>query len=443
LVVGAGCAGIAAALAAARTGASTMLVERAGFAGGYITGVQGASFDGFVDLRSGLPVVGGIVFELVPLAARTSAPGDYARTRFRFNAEIGQMRGVQDLAYIRFDIERLKLVADRLFRQAGVRVLYHTVVADALCRGTHVDGVVLANKAGLSVVKPRAIVDASGDADVVAFAGGAYEMSDAAMQPMSLHFRIGNVQLTPETRDQCAAVLQRAHAEGKLHQYGGPWMANFDADDYYFNATRIAGNGTRPEDLTRAETQGREDAWLMFEAFKAEVPAFRDSYLVNTGPVAGVRETRRIRGTKTLTAGDIEDRRAQPDVVSLGGWWLDRHPKGGSGYHPHLMVRPYDIAYGTLVPQGLANVWVAGRCHSAESAALASSRVTITCMGMGQAAGTAAAMAVARKEGAHELAVRDLQARLLADGAIILERAEEVRKVGDALGAVSVASASQ
>ncbi len=443
LVVGAGCAGTVAALAAARHGASVLVVERAGYAGGYITQVVGASLDGFTDVRSGLPVVGGIVFELARAAGRTDASGDFATTSFRFNAEIGQMRDVSDRAYIRFDIERFKLVADRMLRAAGVLILYHSVVADVLREGDRVTGVVLANKAGLSVVKPKAIVDASGDADVVAFAGAPFEMNLDALQPMSLHFRVGHLSPTPEVRDACAAVLQKAHADGRLALYGGPWMAQFDADDIYFNTTRILGDPTDPDDLTNAEIQGREDAHLMFELFKAEIPAFKDSYFVASGPSVGVRESRRVRGDVTLSLDDIEQARPQDDVVCLGAWWLDRHPRAMSGYHPHGSVRPYDISYRTLLPQALSNVWVAGRCHSAEPAALASSRVTVTCMGMGQAAGTAAALAAASGVGSRELPVRNLQDRLLADGAIILERADQVRDVGDTLGDVEIRSASR
>ena len=124
LVVGAGCAGTVAAIAAARQGADTMVVERSGFAGGYITNVVGASLDGFVDLRSGLPVVGGVVFDLARQGAVTegAAVTDWAQTRFRFNGEVGQMREVMDRAYIRFDIERFKLAADRLMSEAGVQI---------------------------------------------------------------------------------------------------------------------------------------------------------------------------------------------------------------------------------------------------------------------------------------------------------------------------------
>lgn len=442
LVVGCGCAGTVAAIAAARRGADTLVVERAGYAGGYITNVVGASLDGFTDLRTGLPVVGGIAFDFVRRAAVTDAAGDLYNTRFRFNAELGQMRSVIDRAYIRFDIERFKSEADRLLRQAGARVLYHTVVADVLCSDGHLDGVVLANKAGLTIVRPKAVVDASGDADVAAFAGASCEQSFEAPQPMSLHFRIGRIEPKAELRDACSQVLARAHAEGLLPLYAGPWMVQLDADDLCFNATRLTGNPVDPDDLSRAEMQGREDARLMFELFKEHIPAFENAYFVATGPAIGVRESRRVSGLKTLTVADIHEHRTQADAVCLGGWWLDRHPTDSSGYHPHTLVRPYDIAYGTLVSKDLCNLWVAGRCHSAESAALASSRVTVTCMGMGQAAGTAAALATQKDRDAREVDVAALQSALFDDGAILLERAEETRRVGDEAGAVELPGAS-
>ncbi len=433
LVVGAGCAGTVAAIAAARAGASTMVVERGGFAGGYITGVVGASLDGFVDLRSGLPVVGGVVFDLARAAATTDATGDLASTRFRFNAEVGQSLSNLDRAVIHFDVERFKLEADRLMQEAGVRVLYHSMVADAIREGDRVTGVVTANKGGLGVVRPRCVVDASGDADAAAFAGAPFDQDLDAQQPMSLHFRVAGFDATPQVRAQCGAVLRQALADGQLRLYGGPWMAPYAERDYYFNATRFAGNGVDPNDLTAAEIQGRKDARLMFDLFKEHVPAFEDAYLVTTGPVVGVRETRRIRGDRTLTLDDIRRSTAYEDAVCLGAWWVDRHPVNASGYHEHVITRPYDISYGTLVPQGLSNVWVAGRCHSAASAALASSRVTVTCMGMGQAAGTAAALAARRRQDSRELDITDLQGHLHRNGAIVGARADDVRAVGDAM----------
>ena len=442
LVVGGGCAGTAAAIAAARSGAGTLLVERAGYCGGYVTNVVGPSLDGFVDLRSGLPIVGGVVLDLVRAAARADVPLDdperVAATRFRFNTELGHNRTVADRHAIRFDLERFKLAADRLLTEAGARVLYHTTVADVVRDGARVTGVVIANKAGLQVVRPRAVVDTSGDADVVAFARAPFELDASAPQPMSLHFRVGRLRADAELRDACGTVLAEAHAAGRVGLYGGPWMGRVEDDDIYFNATRLAGNPVDPDDLTAAEMQGRRDVRTMFELFKERLPAFRDAYLVSTGPAVGVRESRRIRCDDPLRADAIAAAEPRDDAVCLGGWWLDRHPAGSSGYHPHLPVRPYDIGYATLVPQELDNVWVAGRCHGAEQAALASSRVTVTCMAMGQAAGTAAALAARKDVAARELDVPGLQRRLVEDGAVIRERADSVREAGDALGEVSI-----
>jgi hypothetical protein len=112
---------------------------------------------------------------------------------------------------------------------------------------------------------------------------------------------------------------------------------------------------------------------------------------------------------------------------------MDQHPVDKAGYHIHKIVRPYDIAYGTLLPRALANVWVAGRCHSADTVALASSRVTVTAMGMGEAAGTAAAMASQEEADSRALGVGRLQDRLVEGGAIILGEADRIRAIGDAV----------
>lgn len=432
LVCGCGCAGTTAAIAAARSGASTMVVERWGYAGGYITAVVGPSFDGFVDVRTGLPVVGGLTFEFARLAGRAS--GQVASTRYRPSTELRELRDNSGWTPIKFDMELFKLHADRLLREAGARVLYHTQVADVLREDDRITGVIIVNKGGLSVIKPKMIVDATGDADIAAWAGAPFDIGES-WQPMSLHFRVAQVKdISADLKDQAAAALKQAHEAGELGVYGGPWMNEINPGELYINATRYSGDGTDPDDNTAAEIQGREDARRVFDILKKEVPGFKDAYFVSSGPVVGVRESRRIRGDRTLTVDAITQQRVQADVVVKGAWYLDQHPAGRSGYHVHGVTRPYDISYGTLLPQGLANIWVAGRCHSAEVAALASSRVTVTAMGMGQAAGTAAAMAARSGTGSRGLDIAQLQTQLLADDMIILDRADEILAVGDALG---------
>jgi hypothetical protein len=189
--------------------------------------------------------------------------------------------------------------------------------------------------------------------------------------------------------------------------------------DLYFNTIRIPGNTTSPEDWTRAEIQGRRDAWTMFHLLKDHLPEFRDSYLIATGPTAGARESRRIVGEAVLTEDDVWNSRRQPDVVVLGAGKLDRHGNAPATQHDEHHVAPYDIAYRTLIPKGLDNLLVAGRCHSATSAALASSRLTATAMGMGQAAGVAAALAARGDASVRAVSVTDLQDRLVMQGAIL------------------------
>jgi hypothetical protein len=236
---------------------------------------------------------------------------------------------------------------------------------------------------------------------------------------MSLHFRIAYLQPSFELRRRCARILEEAHQRGEIGLYGGPYPATFSGRDVYFNATRTAGDNTEPADWTRAEIQGRRDAWTMFELWKAALPEFDESYFMTSGPTAGARESRRIVGDYVLTGEDVLEGHRHDDVVVIGAWRLDRHPAAKPGYHEIPWTPPYDIPYRTLLPVDFDNLLVAGRCHSATSEALASSRVTATAMGMGQAAGTAAALAVAAGQSPRAVNINTLQTRLTESGAIL------------------------
>jgi len=225
-------------------------------------------------------------------------------------------------------------------------------------------------------------------------------------------------------------VLMAAHERGELGMYAGPYPATFSGRDVYFNATRTPGDNTDPADWTRAEIQGRRDAWKMFELWQAELAEFADAYFMTSGPVAGARESRRIVGDYVLTGEDVRLGHRHDDVVVLGAWRLDRHPPDKPGYHDIPWTPPYDIPYRTLLPQGVENLLVAGRCHSATSEALASSRVTATAMGMGQAAGLAAAMAVATRTSPRAINLTQLQDKIVTSGGI-LQAPESTIQVGN------------
>lgn len=260
LVCGGGCAGLGAALAAARNGAKTLLVERAGFAGGIITSVGLPYFDGIADKTTRKIVVGGIPLEFL---VRLGVCPAGASTLPTHNPTIP-------------NTERFKLLADQLLcdQQDRLQVLYHTLACDVVVRGDRIEEVRLANKAGLVTVRPRVVVDCTGDADLAAWSGAPYEKASPLM-PMTMHFRIGNVQRTAETSARCRQSLVQAHEAGKLKYFYGPGLIfNFAPDEAYIHAVRVPGDASDPEQFTRAEMQGRADAWTIFECWQKEVPGF-------------------------------------------------------------------------------------------------------------------------------------------------------------------------
>jgi glycine/D-amino acid oxidase-like deaminating enzyme len=417
LVCGAGLAGIGAAVAAARAGAKTMVVERCGFPGGFFTAIVGSAFDGFNDQYTGLPAVGGVVFEM--LERLGILQGRDPRTlSFTGNGEIKEIASHPGWIVPQTDPERFKKAADEILKDAGVDVHLHTMVADTITRNGRVETVIVSNKGGLAAIAPKVVVDCTGDGDVAAWAGAPFEINDP-LQPMSLHFRLINVVASLDLREKCAAALGAAHERGELDNYGGPWMHRFAPNEIYFNTVRVAANATIPEDWTRVEQQGRQDAWTMFRIFKEQIPEFKDAYFFQSGPVAGARESRRIMGDYVLTEEDIWNTKRHEDVVVLGAGRLDRHAPTAQSHHVEHVVAPYDISYRTLVPQHLENVLVAGRCHSATSEALASSRLTATAMGMGQAAGVAAALAARANTTTRDVPIGALQDLLRRQHAIL------------------------
>ena len=399
LVCGGGCAGIAAALAAARNGAQTLLIERAGFSGGIITTVGLPYFDGLIDKPSGRFVVKGIPLELL--------------------SKLGVAKeGAQRIDDLRPDlitkywgsvwipnIEEFKILTDDLILQHRdkLRVLYHSVACDVEVKEGRVAAVIIANKDGLTRIEARQVIDCTGDGDIAHWAG-CPTTSSKPLMPLTMHFRIGNVVPVKETREAAKQALIDAHKEGRLPNFYGPGLIfAFAKDECYVHATRVPANATDAADFTRAEMQGRKDAWTMFNDWKAKVPGFENSYYIMSGPFIGVRDTRRIVGLNVLTLEDLQQTTRHADAIATGCWYLDLHPNktvvgSANDFDPKkVQPGPYDIPYRSLVPQQIENLLVAGRCHSATRGAHASTRVTVTAMALGEAAGCAAAMSLKQK----------------------------------------------
>lgn len=390
LVCGGGCAGTAAALSAARNGAQTLLVEKAPFAGGIITSVGLPYFDGIADIKTHRVVVKGIALELLaksgvcrPEATEIKPHNPTIPNTFAF-----------------------KVLLDKELQACGERlqVLFNSFVCDAESAEGRITSVTIANKDGLVRIRPKVVIDCTGDADVAA-RGGVPTEQNVEVQPLTLHFRIGRVQGTPGISKLCRESLVKAQEKGELpHFYGPGVMFLFGKEEVYVHGVRVPANPTDAADLTRAEMQGRADALAMFNAWKRDIPAFANSYFLEAYPWIGVRESRRLIGQHVLTEDDIMKGRSFDDAIATGCWYLDLHPNkttlgSANDFQPEkVQPGPYDIPYRSLISPTVENLLVAGRCHSATRGAHASTRVTVTAMALGEAAGCAAALSVKGKQ---------------------------------------------
>lgn len=411
LVCGGGCAGTAAALSAARNGAKTLLVEKAPFAGGIITSVGLPYFDGIADIKTHRVVVRGIALELLSKTGVCKADANEIKPH---NPTIP-------------NTFEFKVLLDRELQACGdkLTVLFNSFVCDAEVSEGRVTTVIIANKDGLVRIKPKVVIDCTGDADVTARAGVSTEQSPE-VQPLTLHFRIGRVQSdTPGLGKLCREALVKAQERGELpHFYGPGVMFLFGKDEIYVHGVRVPANPTDAADLSRAEIQGRADALAMFHAWKKDVPAFADSYFLEAYPWIGVRESRRLIGQHVLTEEDIMKGRSFDDAIATGCWYLDLHPNkttlgSANDFQPEkVQPAPYDIPYRSLVPfKGVENLLVAGRCHSATRGAHASTRVTVTAMALGEAAGCAAALSLKEKTSVAALNGQRVREALTAQNA--------------------------
>jgi hypothetical protein len=409
LVCGGGTAGVAAAIAASRNGARTILLERYGFCGGICVGALVHTFDGFRSCRNhDQIVVGGIGSEVVS----------------RIKTEYGSLTIANPPEVECFDPEAFKLVADSMLEEAGVETLYHLFAAGVEEEGRRVRAVVAAGKEGLWEISAKQIIDTTGDGDIAAFAGAPFE-KHSQMQTMSMHFRIGGVKpgaCWSHLETVSRQAMDAAYADGRAPKYGGPWIIRIREGEATANCTRLYGDGTKTADLSRAEREGRRDMMTLLGILRDGVPEFHDAYVLVSGVHIGVRETRRIVGDYQITAADIFECKPFEDRIALGSWPIDVHPADGRvGVHPHKEnpPEPYPIPLRCLLVSGVENLVSAGRCISATHEAHGSTRVSGTAMALGQAAGTASAMACEFGSSPRSIPVSRLQDRLLEQGAIL------------------------
>jgi glycine/D-amino acid oxidase-like deaminating enzyme len=425
LVVGSGSAGSTAAIAAARETqelsgqALVMLVERYGFLGGISTGVLDTFYGFYTPGKVAKKVVSGIPDEVVEGINELDRVIERPNT---FGAGTG----------ITYNPEILKVVWERLAHQAGVQLLYHTFVTDALIEGERVAGVVVSSKAGLGLIRAKTVIDASGEADVAAWAGVPFEMAgeQAPAQTLTTTFRLANVDV------QRARALPRSEFLVRLAEAAESGNYDLPRREGSVHVTPVEGvmatimtrvefiDPTQPENLTGAEIEGRRQA-LEYERFLRErIPGYESAHIVAFGTQIGVRESRRIHGEYRLTREDVLEARKFSDVVGLCGAPIEDHRRGSDTEWSYLPEgETVDIPYRTLIPKKVENLLVAGRCFSATHDAHAAVRSMAQCMAMGQAAGCAAALCLARNRTPRELRVSLLQEELRRLGATLETRA--------------------
>lgn len=437
VVAGAGMTGVPAAIAAARNGARTLLLERMGFLGGVAVGAWVMPWMTF-HAGKGTAVVGGIGQEIVDrLTTMGGAAGHVEDT-------IGVASTVTP-----FDPEVLKTLIVDMLEEAHVQVMTHTWMSAPILEGNRLQGVIVEAKGGRAAILGKTFIDATGDADLAVACGVPFESGrkeDGAHQPMTLMFRVANVDLD-QVRAYMKAHPQEFHHQTKFEDLDRApilgvsgfftlwkegnlpvprdrllFFSTLTPGEIVVNTTRIQGlDPTNPEDLYRAEREGRHQMHAIFRWMREKVPGFQHAALGGAAPIVGVRESRRVIGRYVLTGADVVAGRSFPDGIARGGFPVDIHIPKGEGIVQQDIAsgEGYDIPYRSLLTREIGNLLVAGKCFSSDFEAHASARATPTCMAMGQAAGTAAAMAVQQGISPDVVDVNTLRDRLKAAGAIL------------------------
>ncbi|MBT3376267.1 MAG: FAD-dependent oxidoreductase [Lentisphaerae bacterium] len=439
VVCGAGAAGCAASIAAARHGARTLVIERDGFLGGATV----SQLVGHVLSTNGVDFQG-IWHEWI------------AQVRERGGVSAPDLIGAPGLFRLGVDPEVVKYAWDDLLSVAGVEILHHAWCSDCMVEDGLVRGVIVETKAGRRAICAKRVIDCTGDGAVCAAAGVQWEQGDGTnpwSQALTKVFRMGNVRwpeggYRPEQITQARKALKQAVARG---EFDSPVVANGRVITYsannnvhrsvaphrtemnVFSSRVLHVNTLDPWDFTRAEREGREQAWQCAEFIKRHVPGFESSYLLDTNQHVGVRDTRRIKGRTTVTADDAWHFRKHAHGIAKSSWDIDMWP--ADSYDAPAVPREdpvykrrieqmkhgeyFDIPYGCIVAADLDNLLVAGRCVSAERGAQASLRIQQTCQSTGQAAGTAAALSLQEDVTPAELEPSRLVDQLAADRAAV------------------------
>ena len=418
VVLGGGPSGIAAATAAARTGSRTLLVERYGFLGGMGTAAGVTNFCGLHANVHGeiRQVVHGVADDLL---ARIARLGGLNEPHVIFEGKIAAQA---------YDNAALKIAADDLVISSGARILFHAHAAGVAMRTpTQIGSLFLETKSGRCAVDARIFIDCSGDGDLAAHAGAPFEKGPELLYPTAM-FRVGNVDAARagEAWRKIPGLMEEAEHRGRKFPRKAPIVRpQKNPAEWRVNVTQLANadgtpvDGTDSEQLSAAELEGRRQIVDFFGFLREDVPGFENAYILEIAPQVGIRETRRVIGEYQLTEADVLGCASFDDTIGVNGWPIEAHVKGD------VVFRFQDIPasrgfnhlpYRMIVPRSIDNLLVAGRCASMTHMGQSAARVSGGCFVMGQAAGTAATLAIGANGRPRDVDIGELQRSLGRDG---------------------------
>lgn len=409
IVVGGGLAGVACAVSAARENLKVLLLERSGCLGGAISNNLVYPFMSF--------------WEYNEEKKSTELLSDGIFTEIRETANLFEQAGnIAD-----FKPDSIKRALDKMVVDAGVDVLFHTSVFDAKTKRNKVVSVQALTRSGVMTFTGDFFTDASGDGVLLEYTNCDYQKgreSDGLCQPMTTCFRMSGVDLEkikeefPTVQDK----YNRMREEGKLKNPRANILMDFGIGDgvLHLNTTRVLGlDPTNAFDLSKAEIIGREQVYEMVDFLKSNSVAFKNATVVSIANEIGIRESRKLKGLHILTAEELKTTVHFDDTVALGNYHIDIHSPTGEGTTIYRFKKGerYSIPYRSLVPKEYVNLLVAGRCLSATHEAHSAVRIMPICACLGQAAGTAIAVAFHTKTNTHTVDIQSVRKKLVENGA--------------------------
>ena len=443
LVVGGGPAGVCAAIAAARCGADTLIIEHGNCLGGMATRGLVAPFMTCYDTTGEIMVIRGIFAEIVDrmVALGGAIHPSQVRAGTPFSAWI--TKGHDHLTP--FDAETMKFVLDQMCAEAGVKILFHSTLVEPVLKNNAVKGVRVLGREGICRIGAKVVIDATGDGDVAAKAGAPCTFGNPELgkvQPSTLFFHINNVDTPRLIKDVEAHLHEFRKVNGvsyrALHwrveeaEAAGEWDINRKSvniyrgvreDEWAVNCTRIANvDATSTKSLTAAEIEGRRQVQEMMNFFHKYVPGCENATIKSSASTLGIRESRHVQGEYLLTADDLLQGVVPDDSILVASNSVDVHGRNGANTTEYKTIENgqwYGLPLRSLIPLDVDGLIVAGRAISATSDAAGAVRVMPPCMAMGHAAGIAAALAAAGNCTPRSIDATEIRSKLLEQGAFL------------------------